>query len=148
MIRANGAAARILAFLNKYIYFIQKIIFKKLQRSIEVKFKVKFGNPKNEAYFKVINFFKFFKFFFFFFLGGGGAKRDFAHNNEKSRDGTGFDQPENAQSFVPTMVVQGIFIRAIKGSYVGEYTFSATRDQCRNRGTCSQFNLLITIVII
>ena len=68
MIRANGAAARILAFLNKYIYFIQKLIFKKLQRSIEVKFKVKFGNPKNEAYFKVINFFKFFKFFFFFFF--------------------------------------------------------------------------------
>ena len=40
-------------------------------------FKVKFGNPKNEAYFTIL---QFFNFFFFNYFWERGGKRDFAHN--------------------------------------------------------------------
>ena len=52
MIRANGAAAR---NVIKNIFYTNNN-FKKLHRSVEVMFKVKFGNPKYEAYFTIFNF--------------------------------------------------------------------------------------------
>ena len=76
----------ILTFNHLWINFIQKIILKKLLRSVEVKLEFKFGYPKNEAYFTIFNFCNFVIFKTFFL--GGAAKRDFAHNKEKSWDGT------------------------------------------------------------
>ena len=54
--------------------FYTKNNLKKLHRSVEVKFKIKFGNPKNEACFTILNYLNFFNFLIFLICVWGRQK--------------------------------------------------------------------------